>query len=81
VEFVHLKLVVALGASAVQALEGKAVTITRSRTPRKFIGLDEHSGQVTAHPSYLLRLPSDEDRERAYKAFLLDLKRIRALAH
>ncbi|MEQ1609071.1 MAG: UdgX family uracil-DNA binding protein [Hyphomonadaceae bacterium] len=81
VEFVHLKLVVALGASAVQALEGKAVTITRGRTPRKFIGLDEHSVQVTVHPSYLLRLPSDEDRERAYKAFLLDLKRIRALAH
>jgi len=79
-EFVRPKLIVALGASAAHALEGKAVTISRSRGPHKFIGLDEQPGYVTVHPSYLLRLPSEDERDREYKAFVLDLKRMRALA-
>jgi len=78
--FVQPKLVVALGASAAHALEGMALTISRSRGPYQFGGDKSQPGYITVHPSYLLRLPSQEDRDREYRAFVLDLKRIHALA-
>ncbi|MCJ2014243.1 UdgX family uracil-DNA binding protein [Methylobacterium sp. J-076] len=78
-EFVAPKLVVALGATAVLALTGKAIPITRARGPFRF---DRHEtrfqGFITVHPSYLLRLP-DEAKEEAYAAFVADLKRIATL--
>jgi DNA polymerase len=76
-ELVRPKLVVALGATAVLALAGKAVPITRARGRARFGTLH---GYVTVHPSYLLRLPDEETKRRAYEEFLADLVKIRDLA-
>ena len=77
-DFVAPKLVVALGATAVLALTGKAVPITRARGPFRFARLGDRQGFITVHPSYLLRLP-DEAKEEAYAAFVEDLRRVEAL--
>lgn len=76
-ELVHPKLVVALGATAVLALAGKALPITRSRGSAQF---GEWPGYITVHPSYLLRVPEEDEKRRAYKEFVADMKRIKALA-
>ncbi|RYZ09300.1 MAG: DUF4130 domain-containing protein [Alphaproteobacteria bacterium] len=78
-EFVQPKFVVALGASAAQALEGRALTIRDNRGPHRFAAMDEQSGYITVHPSSLLRQQTPEDREREYAAFVEDLKRIHAM--
>ncbi len=78
-DFVAPRLVVALGATAVLALTGKAVPVTRARGPFRFERFDDRfAGFVTVHPSYLLRLP-DEAKEEAYAAFVDDLRRAEAL--
>ena len=67
----------ALGATAVLALTGRQIPITRARGPatsRRF------AGYITVHPSYLLRLPDEETKRRAYAEFVADLERVRALA-
>jgi len=71
-DLVKPDLVVGLGATAVHALAGKAIPIGRNRGPAN---LGERSGYITVHPSFLLRLP-DEERDREYKAFVRDLRRI-----
>ncbi|WP_375410919.1 UdgX family uracil-DNA binding protein [uncultured Methylobacterium sp.] len=76
-DFVAPKLVVALGATAVLALTGKAIPITRARGPADFA--KPYAGFITVHPSYLLRLP-DEAKDEAYGAFVQDLRRIRTLS-
>ncbi|GEP07896.1 UdgX family uracil-DNA binding protein [Methylobacterium oxalidis] len=78
-DIVAPKLVVALGATAVLALTGKAVPIARARGPFRFERLDNRfQGFITVHPSYLLRLP-DEAKQEAYAAFVDDLRRVEAL--
>jgi DNA polymerase len=76
-ELVRPKLVVALGATAVLALSGKATPITRSRGRATF---GPYQGYITVHPSYLLRLPDEATKREAYEAFLGDLRRIHDLA-
>lgn len=76
-ELVKPKLVVALGGTAALALTGKAVAITRSRGAYQF---GEQAGFITVHPSYLLRLPDEDSREQAFKAFVGDLIEAKALA-
>ncbi|MDF2118492.1 UdgX family uracil-DNA binding protein [Roseiarcaceae bacterium H3SJ34-1] len=76
-DFVRPKLVVALGATAVLALAGKAMPVTRARGPAEFGGLH---GYITVHPSYLLRLPDAKAKAEAYAAFVEDLKRVAAMA-
>ncbi|HZA91847.1 MAG TPA: UdgX family uracil-DNA binding protein, partial [Gemmatimonadales bacterium] len=76
-ELVRPKLVVALGATAVLALSGKATPITRSRGRAQF---GSYEGYITVHPSYLLRLPDEATKRDAYEAFLNDLRRIHDLA-
>ncbi len=73
---VRPRLVVALGATAVLALTGKALPIMRSRGPADFIG---HRGFITVHPSYLLRLPDDDDRSEGFQHFVNDLQSARSL--
>jgi len=75
--FVHPHLVVALGATAVLALLGKAVPIARARGEARF---GNYRGFVTVHPSYLLRIPDEASKHRAYSEFVADLERIRTLA-
>jgi DNA polymerase len=76
-EFVAPRLVVALGSTAAQALLGKPVSIGRARGEARF---GEFRGYVTVHPSYVLRIPDEADKRRAYAEFKRDLERIRALA-
>ncbi len=68
-------LVVAMGATAVQGVFGRAMAIGKTRGH-----VIEHAGRkviVTVHPSYLLRLPDEEAKHREYAAFVEDLR----LAH
>ena len=76
-EWIAPALVVALGATAILALSGKAGAITRLRGPAQ---LGRWRGYVTVHPSYLLRVPDPEARREAYDAFVTDLAQIRELA-
>ena len=74
VAIVHPRLLLALGATALRALANRAaLTITRSRgeTLRTPEGMPL---RVTVHPSYLLRLPDLESREREYARFVADLR-------
>ena len=77
-DFVGPRLVVALGATAVLALTGKQIPITRARGPADFH--KDFEGFITVHPSYLLRLPDEEAKAMAYQAFVEDLRRANALA-
>ncbi len=61
-----------LGASAARAVLGRAVTISRERG--RPIPLDGGQVMVTVHPSYLLRLPDEESRQREYAAMVADLR-------
>jgi len=75
---VHPRVIVALGATAVLALAGKALPIGRNRGPTTFEG---RAGYITMHPSYLLRVPDRRAREKGYQDFVLDLQKARKLAH
>jgi len=67
------ELVVAMGATAAQTVLGKAVTIGKTRS--RIIALDETTNVlVTVHPSYLLRLPDPEAKQREYDHFVEDLR-------
>lgn len=76
-DLVAPRLVVALGATAVLALAGKPLPIARNRGETVFSG---RPGFITVHPSYLLRLPDPVERERAYRDYVADMRRIRAIA-
>ena len=67
----------ALGATAVLALAGKALPITANRGETRF---DNRRGYITVHPSYLLRLPGRGGEAGSLRAFRRDLARIRAIA-
>ncbi|WP_207539270.1 UdgX family uracil-DNA binding protein [Sabulicella rubraurantiaca] len=74
IEIVAPRLVVTLGATALRAMMGRAIPVTKARgeimrTPE---GLPVFP---TVHPSYLLRLPDPDSREREYGRFVEDLKR------
>ena len=73
---VHPKVIVALGATAVQALAGKSLSIARFRGPADFGG---RPGFITVHPSYLLRIPDRHAKQQAYRDFVGDLRGIRRL--
>jgi uracil-DNA glycosylase len=66
-------LVVAMGATAAQCVIGKITPINKNRG--RVIELDDAVRTlVTVHPSYLLRLPDQESKEREYRRFVDDLK-------
>jgi probable DNA metabolism protein len=76
-KLVKPRLTVALGATAVLALTGKALPVMKNRGPAQF---DGHPGYITVHPSFLLRLRDPADRQQAFADFVDDLKRARRLA-
>jgi probable DNA metabolism protein len=76
-DLVHPKLVVALGGTAAAALTGKAVSVTKARGKASF---ENRPGYITVHPSYLLRIPDADAKDEAYKEFVADLRKVRALA-
>lgn len=80
------RIVVCLGATAAQALLGTGFRLTRHRGERFDLGADgdlghDHSESVvaTVHPSSILRGPTDQ-RERAFDAFVADLRVVQDLA-
>ncbi len=75
-DLVGPRLVVALGATAVLALAGRALPVTANRGETTF---DNRKGYITVHPSFLLRLRDPEEKARAWEAFCDDMRRIRAL--
>jgi DNA polymerase len=69
---VRPRFIMALGASAAQALLGRPVTITRSRGQPILLD-DESEAWVTVHPSFLLRIPDETRRAEQYSRFVADL--------
>jgi len=67
------KLVVALGATAGQAIFGRAVKVMSERG-KATEDLRGFRVLLTVHPSYLLRLPDAAAREREFAAFVADLR-------
>lgn len=76
-KLVHPKVVVALGATAVLALAGKSLAISRFRGRAEFNG---RPGFITVHPSYLLRIPDRHAKEQAYRDFVRDLRSVGKMA-
>jgi DNA polymerase len=77
-DFIRPKLAVALGATAAQALTGKAVPVTKMRG--QVLERDDGLGVfLTIHPSFILRIrdAADKDAERA--RFLRDMQAVKAL--
>jgi DNA polymerase len=65
-----------LGASAARAVLGRAVTISRERG--RPIPLPGGQAMVTVHPSYLLRLPDEDSKQREYARLVQDLRLARS---
>lgn len=66
--------VVALGATAARSLLRRTVTISRARhEPHRLP--DGTTVFVTIHPSLLLRIREQADKEREYRQFVADVKR------
>ncbi len=76
-------LLLMLGATAARAVLGRTVTISRERgRPIPLPGLQDGGntqGFVTVHPSYLLRLPDEDAKQREYAAFVADLRHAQEL--
>jgi uracil-DNA glycosylase family 4 len=70
--------VVALGATAAQALFGKAFRVTRDRGRFVPFALAPHA-LATVHPSALLRAPDEETRRRGTQRFIEDLRQVAAI--
>ena len=79
IELIHPRLIVALGATAVQGLAERAIPIqsNRGKVLNVANGLRVF---ITIHPSALLRLRDDEERHSAYAGFVNDLRAIEQLA-
>jgi DNA polymerase len=79
-EIIAPDVTVALGATAAQALMGKAIPIGKNRG-RALEWVGGHRGLITVHPSYLLRIPDEASKKKEYKAFVADLKLAARLLH
>ena len=76
IRLVKPRVIVALGATAAQALLGKQFRVTQQRGKPMPSELAE-AMIATVHPSAVLRAP-DGERERARQEFVADLKRVAA---
>src|SRR6202008_1281870 len=65
--------IVAMGATAVQSVLGRSIALSRA-SGQPFALADGTAGFVTIHPSYLLRIQDEADKEREYRSFLSALK-------
>jgi DNA polymerase len=71
------KIVVALGATAARSLFGRTMAVGASRG--RVLKLDDGTTAfITTHPSALLRIREDDDRDAQYKLFVADLRRVSA---
>ena len=65
--------IVALGATAARSLLGRPVTIAKVRGQTLRLA-DGTTSFVTIHPSWLLRMEDETEKEREYKNFVADLR-------
>jgi DNA polymerase len=72
------KIVVALGATAAQALFGKAFRVTRDRGRLVPFAFAPYA-LATVHPSALLRAPDEETRQTETLRFIEDLREVAAI--
>lgn len=77
--FLSPKLIVALGASAGQALLGRVVRIGAERG-RPIPQDNDVPVFITVHPSYLLRLPDETTKQKEYGRFIEDLRAAKTAA-
>jgi DNA polymerase len=75
ISVVKPRIVVALGATAAQALFGKGFRVTRDRGRLVPFALAAYA-LATVHPSALLRAPDEETRRHEIERFIEDLRRI-----
>jgi uracil-DNA glycosylase family protein len=76
-DLVKPKVLVALGATAAQALIGRTYRVTTQRG--KFVHSDlAPLVTATIHPSAILRAPDDETRHEEMRRFVTDLKKVAA---
>jgi DNA polymerase len=66
------ELVIALGATAARSVVGRTVTISKVRG--EILSLADTRALVTIHPSWLLRMDDEEQKDREYRQFVADLK-------
>ena len=72
------RVIVALGATAAQALFGRAFRVTRDRG-RPIPSRWAPYALATVHPSALLRAPDEATRHRETERFIDDLRQVAAL--
>ena len=75
ISVVKPQIVVALGATAAQALFGRAFRVTRDRGRLVPFALAPRA-LATVHPSALLRAPDEETRRREIERFIEDLRQV-----
>ncbi|MBL8659865.1 MAG: UdgX family uracil-DNA binding protein [Rhodospirillales bacterium] len=73
IEAVAPQVIVAMGATAGRGVFSREVKIGRERG-RLFELRQKQKTLITVHPSYLLRLPDEDAKEREYARFVDDLK-------
>jgi probable DNA metabolism protein len=78
-EAVKPKVIVCLGATAAQSFMGRRFTVLKNRG-RVFETPWAEAFVVTYHPSAILRMPSEEAREEAYRALVSDLTLVKKVA-
>jgi uracil-DNA glycosylase family protein len=72
-QLVKPEIVVALGATALHSLYGKAIAINKLRG--RVIDLPDGGKMLaTIHPSYILRIDDERDKQAQYRQFVSDLK-------
>lgn len=78
-ELVKPKMVIALGATAVQSLSDHkgALSAVRGET---FATREGQPLRATVHPSYVLRLPDEAAKQAEFDRFVADLKAAKAAA-
>jgi probable DNA metabolism protein len=69
--------ILCLGAMAAQAIFGRSFKLMAERGKWHALS-DDAKAMATVHPSYLLRVPDEDERHRAYAEFVRDLKRLKA---
>jgi probable DNA metabolism protein len=70
---VRPKVIVALGATAGRAVFGRPVSVMKDRGQPVTLE-DGATGLLTMHPSYMLRLPDEAEKARAFGLFVQDLR-------
>jgi uracil-DNA glycosylase family 4 len=76
-EALQPELIVCLGVTAASSVLQRGVKITEERGKLMESGFGAAKVLVTAHPSSLLRVRDEADKEAAWKAFVKDLKLLR----